>query len=402
MDHQVIEMMGVSQPDIVFSEQVALAQDVQMASAVPLFIGYTQKGPPYSPSVVGGFSDFEAQFGGPSASKGILYHAVRHYFDNHGTGGFVLSLGTYDALVASTPSQLIDTFGDVRLAEALATESSISLVAIPDMAALPDGDSASWARAWTALLNLCRTRPGVFALLDTPDSADAANSCVSTFIERGAAHAEWAAAYWPRLVTAYDADGDSPIVVPPSAAIAAVMATTDRHVGVWKAPANVALAQVIKPTQPWQRAGGLFNADGVSVNLIRSFPGRGTRVWGCRTLTPDTSSPWLYVQARRFVAYIERQLGRIGRELMFEENNAITWMKLRGMAHIWLRQLWQTGGLHGDTEQDAFDIQIGLNETMTDEDIRGGKMILNVGLALARPAEFISISLTFDTRMGGV
>lgn len=396
-------MMGASQPDVTFSEQVAPAQDVQIASAVPLFIGYTQKGPLYSPSVVGRFAEYEAQFGGPSANRGMLYHAVRHYFDNRGSGAFVLSLGTYDALDACTSGELVDAFGDIRIVNALAAETSIALVAIPDMAVLPDADSTAWARAWAALLKLCHARRGVFGLLDTPDTAEAAGACVDAFLAAGvadAAPAEWAAAYWPRLVTSYDAGDGAPIAVPPSAAIAAVMESTDRHAGIWKAPANVALAQVIKPAQSWQRAGLLFNAQGVSVNLIRSFPGRGTRVWGCRTLTRDTSSPWLYVQTRRFVADVERELGRIGRHLMFEENNPITWMKLRGMVHLKLRQIWQNGGLRGDAEQDAFEIRIGLNETMSEDDIRNGKMILAVGLALARPAEFISISLTFDTRMG--
>jgi hypothetical protein len=392
-------MMGISQPDVTYSEQVIPGQASEIASAVPLFIGYTQQGPAYSAVSINSFADFEGEFGEASTTTGILYYAVKHYFDNGGSGGFVLSLGTYGALESMTADLLVAAFGDDRISKAVAEEDSITLVAIPDMVLLDDADSSHWAQAWLALLNICQARRGVFGLFDTPDTADNARACLAGFIGNHPAGPEWGAAYWPRLVTSYGDDEQNPVVVPPSAALAAVIEYTDGQSGVWKAPANVALAQVVKPAQSWLQSDGLFQSAGASINLIRSFPGRGTRVWGCRTLTSDTTSPWLYVQIRRFVASIEAELSQIGRHFVFEANNALTWIRFKGLAHIWLRQLWLDGGLYGAQEQEAFYIQIGLNETMTEDDIAQGKMIMNVGVAVAYPAEFIAISLVFDTRM---
>jgi hypothetical protein len=392
-------MTGVGQPDVTFSEQVLPGQFPWIASAVPLFIGYTQQGTAYSLVSVDGFSDFETAFGGPSTGEGILYYAMKHYFDNGGTGAFVLSLGSYSALESISAADLISAFSDARITQAIAEEGSITLAAIPDMTLLSDSDSGSWAKAWSALLAICLTRPGVFGIFDAPDAPDAASACLSAFTSLHPPHPEWAAAYWPRLVTTYGADDASPVIVPPSAAVAAVIVCTDAQSGVWKAPANVALSRVVKPTQSWLQSADLFHPDSASFNLIRSFAGRGTRVWGCRTLTADETSPWLYVQIRRFIGYIEAQLSQIGRDFVFDDNNSLTWLKLKGIAHIWLRRLWQSGGLYGETEEEAFYIQIVLDETMTEEDVLNGKMILEIGVAVAFPAEFISISLTFDARL---
>ncbi|CAE6749234.1 hypothetical protein R69927_02085 [Paraburkholderia domus] len=392
-------MMGISQPDVTFSEQVIPGQADGMASAVPLFIGYTQQGEAYSIVPINSFSDYESMFGGVSISNGILCYAVKHYFDNGGRGGFVLSVGTYGDLEEVNPDQLIAAFSDARILRALAANNSITLAAIPDMVLLDGADSSSWAQMWLALLNICRAKQGVLGLFDTPDTAADTAACLESFLHSAPADPECGAAYWPHLVTNYGEDELNPVVVPPSAAVAAVIEYADRQSGVWKAPANVALAQVVKPSQSWLQSNGLFQPGGASVNLIRSFPGRGTRVWGCRTLTPDPASPWLYVQIRRLISYIEAELSRIGRHFVFETNNALTWIKYRGLAHLWLRQLWLDGGLHGTEEQEAFYIQIGLNETMTEEDIANGKMIMKVGVAVACPAEFIVISLAFDTRL---
>jgi len=178
--------------------------------------------------------------------------------------------------------------------------------------------------------------------------------------------------------------------------MAAVIQQTDRERGVWKAPANVALAHVVQPAVSHLQADGLFNNDGASINLIRSFPGRGVRVWGCRTLTPLTSSPWRYIQIRRLLSYIEAKLIRVGRFSVFEPNNEITWLKLKSRARSWLRKLWRSGGLFGGVESEAFELFVGLNESMTADDIKAGRLIMKVKVCALYPAEFIEIHLRFD------
>ncbi|RKP55966.1 phage tail sheath C-terminal domain-containing protein [Pararobbsia silviterrae] len=389
-------MMEIQQPDVSYSDRtVAGAYDPE-PTAVPLFIGYTEKGATYVPIAVNSYDDYTTAFGGNSTSDSVLSYAVQHYFDNGGQGGFVLSLGDYSVLATITPSDLITAFSDVRIRQAVQQELTITLAAIPDTVLLADTDTANWAQAWNALLEICRSRDGVFGLFDCPDAPTNATTCLESFLALTPDHPEWGAAYWPRLVSNYRDANQTPIVLPPSAAIAGAMTTTDRQYGTWRAPANVPLANVIKPTQSWLASDGLFQQNGASLNLIRSFVGRGIRIWGCRTLIADTASPWVYVQVRRLVAYVETQVSEIGQHFVFEPNNALTWIRFRGLVHIFLRELWMDGGLYGAEETDAFYVQIGLDESMTQDDIDQGRMIMKIGLAVAYPAEFIDVSVTFN------
>lgn len=392
-------MMGITQPDVLFSEQVQPGQPEEVESAIPLFIGYTLTGSPWTLTAINRLSDFETTFGGPCDGGPVLYYAVAHYFDNGGRGGFVLSLGNWSS--ETTAANFLSALSDPQIIEAVAAEPRLSLVAVPDMVLLPDDDNGLWSQAWLALLAICQAREGIFGLFDSPDDANNASAALLAFSTSSPSGAEYGAAYWPRLVTSYQDGNGHAIVVPPSAAVAAVIEATDARIGVWQAPANVALAQTIKPTQPWQRSEGLFQQDAASFNLIRSFAGRGTRIWGCRTLVSDTASPWLYVPARRLMSYVENQTGQIGMRFVFEPNTALTWVKVRSLMYLWLRELWIAGGLVGEEESEAFDIQIGLNETMTEEDIQQGKTIVKIRLAIACPAEFITVSLTFNSRMSG-
>lgn len=188
---------------------------------------------------------------------------------------------------------------------------------------------------------------------------------------------------------------DNPVTVPASGAVLAAIQQTDNSRGVWSAPANVSLAHVTRPVYSWLDAEGLFNPYGCSLNLIRSFPGRGTRIWGCRTLTSDNNSSFRYVQARRLMSWCETNISNLGRMFVFEPNTELTWYKLKGFTMMWLRELWLKGALYGEQESQAYQVLLGLEETMTQEDILAGKMIMNIRLALLAPAEFIEMNLVF-------
>ncbi|WGS53960.1 phage tail sheath subtilisin-like domain-containing protein [Paraburkholderia sp. D15] len=391
--------MQPGQPDVTYTEGAVANRFSPVASAVPVFIGYVESGDAYALYPVGSMAEYEQKLGGAPASKGLLYYALQHHFDNGGKGGWVIPVGSYADLANASGAQMAAAFGDPRIGQLIAAELSITLAAIPDMGLLDDKDTANWPKSWLALLSLCGVRTGVFGVLDAPDDVNYASACATSFLQNDPANPEWSAAYWPRLVTDYNWPDDSAVVLPASGAVIAAMQLTDEEQGTWTAPANIALARVVKPTQSWIQSEPLFDANGVSINLIRSFAGRGTRIWGCRTLTPDAESPWRYVQVRRFVAYVEAQLSQLGRRYVFEQNNALTWARLKGQSYAWLRQLWMSGSLAGETEEDAFQVEIGVGETMTDDDVQAGKMIMNVGLAVLYPAEFIDISVQFDTSM---
>ncbi|KVP47937.1 phage tail sheath C-terminal domain-containing protein [Burkholderia ubonensis] len=383
--------MGSQQPGVSVTESTFIVQNSTIESAVPLFIGYTETQSVTSPTFVATFSEYETLFGAPHIGDAVLYYTVKHFFDNGGLGGFVFSLGTYDVLDGCASDDILDMLAGPALAEAIEAEQRITLLAFPDSVLLEDGDTARWNQIWQLMLSLSRLRTGLFAVLDTPGSPDEAKQCLSNY---SGMNSEWGGGWWPRLVTPY-LNKRGPVVVPPSGAVMASIQQTDKFRGIWSAPANIRLSQVTRPSYPWMDASELFHPDAASLNQIRSFPGRGTCLWGCRTLAGDRSEAFRYVQTRRLISWCEMNISQLGRMFVFEPNSEITWYKLKGMTTNWLRKLWQQGGLYGMQEQDAFQIQLGLDETMTQDDIRAGKMIMSIRLAAVSPAEFIELSLVF-------
>lgn len=384
--------MGSQQPGVSMTESTFVVQNTTIESAVPLFIGYTEKQPAILSTSITTLFDYEMLFGGPHNGNSVLYYVVKHFFDNGGQGGLVFSLGTYDLLDNSVPEDIIGQLTNSELAKSIAAEPNITLLAFPDSILFPDSDTSLWQQSWQIILSLCRLRTGLFAVLDAPYSADDASRCLNSY---NGMNSEWGGAWWPRLVTPYQKKG-TVVTVPPSGAVLAAIQKTDNTKGVWSAPANIVLSQVTRPSHSWLDAAELFHPDAASLNLIRSFPGRGIRIWGCRTLTEDSGSSFRYVQTRRLITWCEINIGHLGRMFVFEPNNEITWFKFKGIVTNWLRQLWQQGGLYGQQEQDAFQILLGLDETMTKNDIQAGKMIINIRLAVIYPAEFIELSLVFN------
>ncbi|MHB8208143.1 phage tail sheath family protein [Mucilaginibacter sp.] len=188
--------------------------------------------------------------------------------------------------------------------------------------------------------------------------------------------------------------------LPPSGAMAGLYTAVDNSRGVWKAPANVSVSMVNAPSVNISNEGQqTLNVDvmaGKSINVIRSFPGVGTLVWGGRTLDGN-SQDWRYINVRRTLIMIEQSLKLAARAYVFEPNDANTWITVKSMFDNFLVNLWKQGALAGAAPEQAFDVQIGLGSTMTGNDILDGKMLITVKVAIVRPAEFIVI--TFQQQM---
>jgi len=187
------------------------------------------------------------------------------------------------------------------------------------------------------------------------------------------------------------------IVLPPSPAVAGVYASTDRERGVWKAPANVSLNNVISPavkiTSSDQDNLNIDTTGGKSVNAIRGFIGKGTLIWGARTLAGNDNE-WRYVNVRRLFNMIEESTKKASYFAVFEPNDATTWLKVKGMIESFLYRLWQQGALAGSAPKAAYYVNIGLGKTMTQLDILEGRMIVEIGVAAVRPAEFIVLKFS--------
>jgi phage tail sheath protein FI len=186
--------------------------------------------------------------------------------------------------------------------------------------------------------------------------------------------------------------GQDLMILPPSPAVAGVYASVDSNRGVWKAPANSSLASVLGPyfliSSQEQEGLNIDTNGGKSINAIRFFTGRGTLVWGTRTLAGNDNE-WRYVSVRRFFNYAEESIKKATNILVFEPNDINTWVRAKAMIENFLTLEWRRGALAGAKATDAFFVKVGLGETMTSLDILEGRMIIEIGMAVVRPLEFI-------------
>lgn len=190
-------------------------------------------------------------------------------------------------------------------------------------------------------------------------------------------------------------------ILPPSGAIAGIYALVDSSVGVFKAPANVSVSSVVGPTvniTSAEQEDLNLPLSGKAVNAIRPFVGKGTLVWGARTLDGN-SQDWRYINVRRTMIMLEQSIKFAAEPFVFRPNDSNTWVAIRSMIGSFLRGQWQAGALVGSSEDEAFQVDCGLGSTMTPQDILDGYMKISVKVAISRPAEFIVI--TFQQKMPG-
>ena len=188
-------------------------------------------------------------------------------------------------------------------------------------------------------------------------------------------------------------------MLPPSAAMAGVYTTVDKSRGVWKAPANVTINSVIKPSltiSDSEQESLNVPINGKAINAIRTFQGDGLKVWGARTFDGN-SQDWRYINVRRTMIFLEQSVKNAARAYLFEPNDANTWINMKCMIENFLRSVWKRGGLAGATPEEAFEVHVGLGDTMTGDDILEGVLRITVLVAISRPAEFIEI--TFQQQM---
>lgn len=190
----------------------------------------------------------------------------------------------------------------------------------------------------------------------------------------------------------------------PSGTMAGIYAAVDDNRGVWKAPANVGVANIIGPgiavTEAQQAGLNVDATSGKSINAIRTFTGRGTIVWGARTLEGN-SNELRYVPVRRLFIMAEESIKKATEFVVFEPNDKNTWIRLKGMINNFLTDLWKQGALAGAKPDQAFFVQVGLGETMTAQDILEGRCIITIGMAAVRPAEFIILRFMHKLQENG-
>ncbi|WP_437901477.1 phage tail sheath family protein [Sorangium sp. So ce124] len=425
-------------PGVYVEEVSTLPPSVaEVSTAVPAFIGYTEKGPPIAQ--VSTMLEYEQLFGGPkrasftvtvdassqvtgvtrSPDPGfLLYYAVSHYFKNGGGRCYIVSAGDY----SSPPAK--DSLADGL--SLLEKEDEPTLIVLTDAVSLAPAD---YHELCQAALAQCGKLGDRFAIFDVKKDAEPGKKDIDVFRDGiGTSDLAYGAAYYPYLQTSLSyayADADVTIhegaasgialdtikasqtatyqqvkarlaaervVLPPSAAVAGIYASVDRDRGVWKAPANVSVAAVIGPvlkiTNDAQDALNVDPTAGKSINAVRAFTGKGTIVWGARTLAGNDNE-WRYISVRRLFIMIEESARKATSFAVFEPNDMTTWLKVKGMIESFLYGLWERGALAGASPAAAYFVNVGLGKTMTNQDILEGRMIVEIGIAAVRPAEFV-------------
>jgi len=204
---------------------------------------------------------------------------------------------------------------------------------------------------------------------------------------------KYAAMYYPWIKVANplsNGNGSASIYVPPCGHMAGIWSRNDEQRGVHKAPANEVVAGAIGlQYQTTHNEQAILNP--VGINVIRSFPGRGIRVWGARTLSSDPS--WRYLNVRRLFNYIEESLMLGTQWAVFEPNDIHLWMRIRRDITAFLTRTWRDGALFGATSKDAFYVKVDEeNNPVETRDV--GQLIIEVGIAPVKPAEFVIIRLS--------
>ena len=235
------------------------------------------------------------------------------------------------------------------------------------------------------LLTHCEINKYRFAILDSPkNQAQAATIDPRSGAPAGFRASHYGAFYYP-WIKVFDSGGGPQKFVPPGGHVGGIYARTDIERGVFKAPANEIVRGALQlEFEVTDGAQAVLNPRGV--NVIRAFPGRGRRVWGARTLSDNTL--WKYVSVRRLFIFLEASIFRGTQWVVFEPNNERLWARVKQTITEFLRTQFRAGALLGATEEEAFFVRVD-RSTMTDDDINNGRLIVVIGVAPVRPAEFV-------------
>jgi phage tail sheath protein FI len=211
----------------------------------------------------------------------------------------------------------------------------------------------------------------------------------------------YCALYYPWVKVAnpfYNADtnpgAERTVLVAPSAFAAGMWAKTDGRRGVWKAPAGVeaALLGVSGLEYNVEDAEQDF-LNPLGVNALRKLPSYGNVIWGTRTLSTKANPEWRYVPVRRTAIFIEQSVYNGIQWAVFEPNNNGLWSSLRANIESFMAGLFRSGAFQGEKSSDAYFVRCGLGSTMTQDDIDRGQVIVLIGFAPVKPAEFVIVRL---------
>jgi phage tail sheath protein FI len=303
----------------------------------------------------------------------------------------VPATGKYALSVPSIPAGDIepgDFEGDVAKRQgmgSLAAIDEVTMVVMPDLMTLANGGGtdAQVRDLQGKMIAHAENMGDRIAILDAPPNL-IPQDILEWRMNTAGYDSKFATLYWP-WIEVMDPLTNTPTLIPPSGHMAGIWARTDSTRGVHKAPANeVVLGANGLGFQITQAEQGALNQSGI--NCIRSFPGRGIRVWGARTLSSDPE--WRYLNVRRLFNYVSESIMQGTQWAVFEPNDQRLWTQLRIAASNFLTRTWRQGALFGASPSQAFYVKCD-EETNPPDVVEAGQVVVEIGIAPVKPAEFV-------------
>jgi uncharacterized protein len=355
-------------------------------TSIALFVGWSPSGPADRALPVSSARDYEDKFGGLDACS-LLGYAVRHFYDNGGLHAHVLRLaGAGGGAIAPTEAAFLQALNAAFASDGPVDRiDTFNLICVPGLTDAPA----------VAMLQAQAAARRAFLIADCDEGAQAATVAASLTGKTGA-NADRSALYFPWVMAPDSLQNGEPRAFPPSGFVAGILARIDNARGVWRAPAGGeanlkgATDLVVHLTDAQNES-----LNGQGINCLRQFPGRGTLVWGARTLAAGITGPaseWKYIPIRRTAVFLGQSIYEGTKWAVFEPNDEPLWAQLRRRVDIFMQGLWRQGAFQGSTPREAWFVKCD-QETTSQDDIDNGVVNIMVGFAPAKPAEFVIVSI---------
>ncbi|MBI4538137.1 MAG: phage tail sheath family protein [Gemmatimonadetes bacterium] len=336
---------------------------------------------------INNWSQFVREFVPEGSRSTALSHAIFGFFQNGGRRCYVVNVGAETSVTGGGRTR--------KGVDVLETVDEVAIVAAPGFAD---------ASAYDALLSHCEKLKDRVAILDAPCQVPNIEALTQVgSVQKGrrreGEEAEetkglrprvspggYGAFYYPCITVRDSLPPNELVDIPPSGHIAGIYARNDATRGVHKAPANEPVRGALNVTyRVTDEEQGLLNQNGV--NCLRFFSREGVTVYGARTVA-EAASEWRYVNVRRLFNMVEESIARGTRWTVFEPNDPSLWKAIRRDVGSFLTRVWRDGALMGATPEEAFFVKCD-EETNPPDVIEAGMVVILVGMAPVKPAEFV-------------
>jgi phage tail sheath protein FI len=301
-------------------------------------------------------------------------------------GTLALAGGGVSMPARVTPDDYVGNSADRTGFAGLEAVDEVTMLAVPDLMAVYEQgiiDLEGVQAVQLAMLAHCELMGDRVAILDAPPGLNA-QQIKEWRVDKAGYDSKYATLYWP-WIKVFDPPTGQAKFVPPTGHMAGIWARSDDERGVHKAPANeVVRGAIALQLQVTKSEHDQLNPNGI--NVIRAFPGRGIRVWGARTLSSDPA--WRYLNVRRLFNYVEESILEGTQWVVFEPNDLALWERVKRTVNSFLVGVWRSGALFGATPQEAFYVKCDA-ETNPPDVIDRGQLVVEVGIAPVKPAEFV-------------